>query len=703
MLARKAWSRANQLGRMAALARVRFGEAALRHSSGGKHHTARQVLKDAMREAVDSLGSIPWFGGRDRSDAKAEVDRDSLRRFLMLAWPERRLVGASVATIAITSPVMLVLPTAIGNVLDVALASSTGGGGSMTPQSLVVGLGALFALQAVLIGARSGMLSVAGERIATRLRIDTFRALTRQDMGWFDQQSTGDLVNRLSADATVVQKALTTQVAAFLRHAAMAVGSTGLLVWLSPLLAGVSLAAIPPLVVLGRGFGRYMKSRQERVQKQLGESLKVAEGVVSGLRTVRAFSGEHREVERFADTAKAALEQARRVGIAQAGFDGMLHWSTNLALLAVLGLGGHLVQSGAMTAGELTSFLMYSLYAGFNVAGLGQVWAEWQRGVGAARRLFSILDRQPSMPSVVDWTRPDWSKDVGIEGVSGWTAAIPAPEDLGHRAPTPPGGRPMWFAPAASEVRGSVRFEDVQFAYPTRPDATVLDGFTLALEPGRNTALVGASGSGKSTVAALLCRMYDPQGGRVLVDDVDVREWSPAALRGAAVGLVEQQPRLLGGSVRDTIAYGLPTATDEAVELAARAANAHEFVMAFPNRYDTLVGEGGQQLSGGQRARVALSRVLLLSPPIVILDEASAALDARSEALVSAAVSKATQGRTVLTIAHRLSTMRAADAIAVLKNGRVVETGTFEALSHDSGSELARLLASQLGPLSSTD
>jgi len=252
------------------------------------------------------------------------------------------------------------------------------------------------------------------------------------------------------------------------------------------------------------------------------------------------------------------------------------------------------------------------------------------------------------------------------------------------------------FNPAAAEVEGVVAFDDVTFAYPTRSDAPVLRGFTLALEPGKTTALVGASGSGKSTAAALLLRLYDPQGGSVSLDGRNLREWAAGALRGSAVGLVEQQPRLVAATVRDNIAYGRPGASDEEVWAAARDANCADFIAGFPQGLDTPVGEGGQQLSGGQRARVALARVLLAAPPVVVLDEASAALDARSEAAVTEAVRRVTRGRTVLTIAHRLSTMRAADTVAVLEAGRVVELGPFSALAGRPDSKLSALLAGQL-------
>lgn len=660
-------------------------------------HNWRMILRDAVKEGFRSLRQTrkPDDGGDAVSgtdpaataEARDTADSASLRRFLMLMWPERHMVGLAVSTIAVTSPVMLLLPRAIGMVLDSALAPEAGLTAATSPAIVVGGLAGLFAVQAALVGFRAATLAVAGERISARLRIDAFRALLQQDVAWFDKQSTGDLVNRLSSDATVVQKALTGQVAAGLRNGAMAVGATGMLVYLSPPLAAVSLAAIPPLAVLGRGFGRYMRGRQEQVQRRLGGTIKVAEGLVAGVRTVRAFSGEGRELGRFREAVGLALEQARRVGIAQAGFDAALMWSTNLALLAVLGYGGFLVQSGAMTAGDLTSFLMYSLYAGFNAAGLGSVWAEWQRGVGAARRLFSVLDSRPTMPAAIDWADSPPALDETALPASA-PAALPS-----ARMHVDGGG---WYSPPSSAVRGEVAFEGVRFAYPTRADAPVLEGFSLRLEPGKTTALVGASGSGKSTAAALLLRLYDPQAGSVTVDGVDLRRWSVPSLRGGAVGLVEQSPRLIAPTVGESIAYGRPGATEEEVREAAAAANALEFIEGFPAGFATSVGEGGQQLSGGQRARVALARLLLAAPPIVVLDEASAALDARSEAAVAEAVSRVTQGRTVLTIAHRLSTIAAADAVAVLHEGRVAELGRYSDLVADESSRLHQLLQPQL-------
>jgi ABC-type multidrug transport system fused ATPase/permease subunit len=679
-------------------------------------HSWHRIIGDAVKEGLRTFGGGENSDDRkgDSSDidpasskpASAGSDSEHLRRFLMLMWPERHMVGIAVSTIAVTSPVMLLLPRAIGAVLDSALAPDAGASAGMSPGVVVAGLAGLFAVQSALIGFRSGTLAVAGERISARLRIDAFKSLLRQDIAWFDKQSTGDLVNRLSSDATVVQKALTGQVAAGLRNGAMAVGATGMLIWLSPSLAAVSLAAIPPLAIVGRGFGKYMRGRQEQVQRRLGGTIKVAEGLASGVRTVRAFNGEGRELLRFRDAVGLALEQARRVGIAQAGFDAALVWSTNLALLAVLGYGGFLVQSGAMTAGDLTSFLMYSLYAGFNAAGLGSVWAEWQRGVGAGRRLFAVLDSTPTMPAGIDWAHSPPAMPAAltsIEASKGAATGASAP-GVGEAGPSDgaiPSARMHvdsggWYDPSPESVRGEVSFDDVTFAYPTRQDAPVLTGFSLQLEPGKTTALVGASGSGKSTAAALLTRMYDPQAGRVMVDGVDVRRWSVPALRGRAIGLVEQSPRLIAATVGDSIAYGRPGASEEEIRAAAASANALDFIEAFPMGFATSVGEGGQQLSGGQRARVALARVLLAAPPIVVLDEASAALDAQSEAAVAEAVTRVTQGRTVLTIAHRLSTIAAADSVAVLQQGRVAELGKYSELVADEASLLHQLLQPQL-------
>jgi ABC-type multidrug transport system fused ATPase/permease subunit len=658
-------------------------------------------------KSVLAAGKAAKAADKDKNgaDDKGPLDVGSVVRLLRLIRPEAATLGGAVATLGITTAISLLFPYAIGQVLDVAVIGSqaaaavgAGGGGAATASAvdavsstgsassaalpslrgysvstLSAGLLGLFFVQSGLIVLRSALLTIAGERMSATLRKALFRAVMRQETAWHDKQRTGDVINRLSSDTAVLQKALTSNIANGLRSLFMTVGGVGALVMLSPPLAALSLSLIPPVALAGVTYGRYVAGQQKRVQEALGVTMQVAEEAISSHRTVRQFTGEAREDARFRAAVDESYTLARRIGIVAAYFDGGVHAAANVGLIAVLWYGGGLISTGELSAGDLTAFLMYSLYTGFNIGNLSSTYTELRRASGAAARVFAVVDRVPGME---------------LEGHGGDRSAF------WHDAAPPSAVETL------PRAKGRVEFEHVTFSYPTRPDAPILTGFSLALESGSTTALVGASGSGKSTVGALLTRLYDPSSspggtGRVLLDGVDITAMPPVFLR-SQVGIVSQEPVLFAASIGDNIRYGRPEASDVEVEAAARLAMAHDFIATFPQGYATPVGERGTQLSGGQKQRIAIARALLKDPPVLILDEATSALDAESESLVNAALATAMKGRTVLTIAHRLSTMRSAGSVAVLAGGRVVERGPFEALAGDEGSVFRALIERQL-------
>jgi ABC-type multidrug transport system fused ATPase/permease subunit len=376
------------------------------------------------------------------------------------------------------------------------------------------------------------------------------------------------------------------------------------------------------------------------VQDALAGASEVAEEALAGIRTVRVFTAEPHEVSRYGAAVQRSFQIARARSILASTFMSVAMCAAGVATAAVLWRGGRLVLGGQMTAGDLVSFMMYTLFVGFALGGLSELWADFMKASGAAERIFELMDRAPAIPAS--------------------------------------GGAEL------SEVRGRVTFEGVVFSYPTRRDAKVLEGIDLDVDAGEAVALVGPSGAGKSTIAALLSRLYDPVEGRVLLDGKDLRDLSPVGLR-RRIGVVSQEPILFSCSIAENIRYGRAGATDAEVTAAARMANAHDFISRFPAGYETLVGERGVQLSGGQKQRVAIARAVLKDPRILILDEATSALDAESEHLVKEALDRLMKGRTTLIIAHRLSTVAGADRVCVLDGGRVVQSGPHVTLIGQEG------------------
>ncbi|CAM9661395.1 unnamed protein product [Ectocarpus sp. 12 AP-2014] len=518
-------------------------------------------------------------------------------------------------------------------------------------------------------------MTVAGERVSARLRNLAFGSMVVQETAFFDRNRTGDLVNRLASDVLLVQGSVTTSAAQGLRSLLMVVGCTGMLCNLSPELAMVSVAVFPPVAGVGVWFGRRMKKQQKKVQEALASSSAVAEEVLSNIRTVRQFSAEFREKGRYAEKVGISYDMARRVGVTDAFFAGSMHFGGHASLCAVMALGGQQVASGALSIGDMTSFLLYSTFLAVNFGGLTGVYSQIMRALGASERVMAIINSAqapPAIASIDDKDQDSATRDSAANLEIAGGAAL------------------------GDTVAGHLVFKDVHFSYPTRPHAPVLGGMTLEVEAGSSLAIVGASGCGKSTVLRLLTRLYDPQSGTIELDGVPLHTLEPRGLRDR-VGVVEQEPVLFGGSIADNIRYGRPEASRQEVEAAAAVANASAFIEGFPDGYDTQVGEGGVQMSGGQKQRIAIARAVLKDPAIMLLDEATSALDSESEHLVQAALERVTEGRTSLIVAHRLSTVRSmADKICVLNKGEVVEVGSYGELASKPDGHFRRLVQYQM-------
>ena len=548
-------------------------------------------------------------------------------------WPRARpfkgaIVIASLALIA-SSLLGLAFPLIVRYLLDAAFLKAD----RALLDRIALGLVALFSAQAVLNYVQTYYLSATGERAVAGLRRELFGRLLEQPPGFFAERRTGELISRLTADIGMLQGVLSHQIAEFSRQMLALVGGIIVLTYLQPRLMLTTVAVAPVVVGAAFLFGRRLRRITVGVQDKVAEATAVAEEAFSQIRTVQSFVQEPAERRRYAERVDegiaAALDRAR----VRAAFFGFLTFATFGAIVVVLWQGGLEVLAGKLTPGQLVSFLLYFVTIAAAVGGIASVFSSYQEAVGAAERVFDLLELPLPIAS------PETP------------AALPRP------------------------VRGEVALEGVRFRYPSAAaDSWTLDAVTLRCAPGEVVALVGPSGAGKTTLVSLLTRFWDVHEGAVLLDGIDVRRLSLADLRGA-IGIVPQEPALFSGSIRDNIAYARPGATDADIEGAARAAHAHEFVERLPKRYDTIVGERGVKLSGGQRQRIAIARALLKDPAVLILDEATSNLDTESERLIEDAMARLLVGRTTLIIAHRLSTVRRADRLIVLDRGRIVEEG----------------------------
>lgn len=558
------------------------------------------------------------------------------KRLLRLAQPERKTLAWGTFFLIVSSGMGLLYPQGIRMVVDLALHQKD----LRMIDWVSIAIAVIFLIQGITIALRSYLFTVAGERVVTRLRDQLYSHVISQEIAFFDRTRTGELLNRLASDTTVLQNAVSVNISMLLRNLASGVGGIGLLLYTSPKLTLLMLLIVPPVALGAVYFGRKIRKLSREAQDTLAKANEVAEETISGIRTVRAFAREDREKQRYHQAIEESFVVARKRALAGGIFGGVVSFAAYSAIAIVLWYGGRLVIQQQMTLGQLTSFLLYTLIVAFSLGTLGSLWADFMRAVGAAERVFDLMER---------------------------TSAIP----------TGQGERP-------DSIQGRVTFERVDFHYPTRPDIPVLQELGLEMKPGEIVAIVGPSGSGKSTIASLIPRFYDPDVGKILLDGQPIQQYDPDWLR-QQIGTVAQEPILFSTSIAENIRYGRLQATQAEIEAAAKTANAHDFIVHFPEGYETSVGERGVQLSGGQKQRVAIARAVLKDPKILILDEATSALDAESEFLVKEALDRLMQGRTTLVIAHRLSTVKDADRVVVLEHGRIVQTGTHEELLQQEG------------------
>nr|WP_246811045.1 ABC transporter transmembrane domain-containing protein [Ensifer sp. ENS03] len=555
------------------------------------------------------------------------------------------VVGAGISLI-LAAVTTLALPLAVRRMVDNGF-SSPDSGFINTYFSMLMMLAIVLALASA---ARYYFVITLGERIVADLRRNVFDRVTRLSASFFDVNQSGEIVSRLTADTTQVKSAVGATASVALRNLILCLGAIGMMVYTSPKLSSLVLIAIPIIVFPLVGFGRSVRRRSRQAQDTLAAASAYAGEAIAASRTVQAFNGEGLANSHFGAAVEDAYGAARAAIKARSVLTAFAITMVFGSVVAVLWFGAHDVLSGNLSAGTLSQFLLYSVFAAGSLGSLSEVWGELSQAAGAAERLNELLTEIPE---------------------------IQAPEN--------PVAMPI---PAT----GAIAFDDVHFAYPSRPDYKSLNGLSFNIAPGETVAIVGPSGAGKSTVFSMLLRFYDPAKGAVRVDGVDIRTVDPKDLRDR-IAIVPQDVTMFASSVHDNIAFGMPNASREAVRAAAVAAQADEFINRLDKGYDTYVGERGVTLSGGQRQRIAIARAILKNAPVLLLDEATSALDAESETLVQKALDGLLHERSTIIIAHRLATVLKADRILVLDHGRIVEEGTHASLIRQGGlyAKLARL------------
>ncbi|XP_072942565.1 mitochondrial potassium channel ATP-binding subunit [Epargyreus clarus] len=575
-------------------------------------------------------------------DDSGKFDWNKFFRYLV---PHKWLLLAAVASALAVAFLNVYIPAMLGVVVNV-LATMKNNPSADFIQEIKMPAFKLISLyigQAIFTFFYIHLLAQVGERVAAQMKQDLFVSILNQDMAFFDQERTGELVNRITVDVQDFKSSFKQTISGGLRAITQVIGSAVSLLIISPHLTGLTMVCIPSVVVGGTFIGSLLRKLSREAQAQIEKATLVAEEAISNMRTVRAFAGEENEARMFAEECDVAADLSMELGLGVGLFQAGTNLFLNGMVLGTMFLGGHLMSTGQMTAGDVMAFLVNAQTVQRSVAQLSLLFGNVVKGISAGGRVFEYINKEPKMDT-------SGTKIIKYH-----------------------------------EFHGDIEFKDVTFAYPTRPEAVILKNFNLKIPAGKTVAIVGTSGNGKSTIAALLERFYDVNSGSVTIDGTDLRELDCKWLRGRALGLISQEPVLFASTVRENIRYGKPEASDDEVYRAAMTANAHEFIRGFPEGYDTMVGERGMSLSGGQKQRIAIARAILKNPPIIILDEATSALDSASEKVVQTALETASKGRTVLVIAHRLSTVMNADMIVVLSKGKIVEMGTHEQLKKQKG------------------
>jgi ATP-binding cassette, subfamily B, bacterial len=570
----------------------------------------------------------------------------ALRNLWPFLKPNKGLAIGWLFFLGMSSGASLLLPVALRHIIDKGFVAAS----LATINGTFLALFGLAVVLAIATAARYFFIALLGERSLAALRTALYRHVIHLDVGFYENTRVGELTSRLGTDTELVQTLVGSGISVALRSTVMLLGSAAAMAWTSPRLAGLTALVIPAVMLPILIFGRRVQKLSRNSQDRLADAAAVANETLNAAQAVKAYAREPVESRRYANAITLALATARR----RIGMRSFLTAAVIVlifgAITLVLWAGARDVIAGELAPGVLTQFVVYAIFAAGSVAGLSEVWGDVLQAAGAMERIGELFAEKATIAT------PD------------------APDPLPH------------------PVTGALRFDHVEFRYPSRPDVAALSGFDLEIAPGETVALVGPSGAGKSTVFSLLLRFHDPVAGSIRFDGVELRALALPELRGA-IALVPQETVIFGGSAADNIRFGREDASDDEVREAARLAEADGFISALPEGYNAMLGERGVRLSGGQKQRIAIARAILRDAPLLLLDEATSALDAQSEAAIQHALERLEKGRTTLVIAHRLATVQRADRIVVMEGGRIIAQGTHEALLREGGlyAELARL------------
>ena len=566
-------------------------------------------------------------------------DLRQLTKIFAYVGPNKGLWALGFVFLLVTMVTSLLFPKLLGGLM------------SSTPENLrdnMLLMMGLLLVQSVASFFRVVIFVMVTERALAAIREDLYSRLIHLPMSFFSAKRVGELNSRVASDTSQIGETLTTTLAEFLRGISMVVGGIAILAFTSIKLTLFIVAVIPPLIIVTIIFGRFIRKYAKKVQDEVAASNTIVEETFAGIQTVKAFANEAWERGRYAKRVSAVVQLAIKGGYYRGAFASFITFGLFGAIALIIWFGAGMVHEGQLAAEKLNEFILYALFIGGSIGGLASVYAQLQKAIGATETIFGLMDEHPEMD-----INTDAAQKILVEKIA---------------------------------------FEDIQFSYPTRKDVEVLKSISFDLDPGKTLALVGRSGSGKSTIASLLMRFYTIDQGEISVggmplNDIDLKAWR------SSLAFVPQDVLLFGGTIRENIAYGDTEASEEQIIDAAKGANAWEFIKDFPEGLETTVGERGVQLSGGQRQRIAIARALLKDPQLLILDEATSALDSESEQLVQEALDRLMEGRTSVVIAHRLSTIRGADQILVMDKGQIVERGNHDRLIDQGGiySELVKL------------